>query len=76
MSKVEKKKRLRRPNIPMSGAGAGELPSQQGGLGAGLRRPGVEFNPDYRYVIHDLRRIGFLAGSFIVLLIVLSFFLR
>jgi hypothetical protein len=34
------------------------------------------FSPDYSYVIKDLRRIGVLAGSFIVLLIVLSFFLR
>jgi hypothetical protein len=35
-----------------------------------------EFNPDYSAVIKDLKRIGTLAGSFFVLLIVLSFFLR
>lgn len=35
-----------------------------------------EFNPDYSYVKKDLRRIGVLAGSFILILIVLSFFLR
>lgn len=35
-----------------------------------------EFNPDYSYVIKDLRRIGTLAGTFLVILIVLSFFLR
>jgi len=35
-----------------------------------------EFNPDYGYVIKDLRRIGILAGSFFVVLVVLSFFLR
>ncbi len=35
-----------------------------------------DFNPDYSYVIKDLRRIGALAGTFIVILIVLSFFLR
>jgi len=34
-----------------------------------------EFNPDYSYVIKDLKRIGILAGSFFVILIVLSFFL-
>ena len=34
------------------------------------------FNPDYSYVIKDLRRIGILAGSFIVILVALSFFLR
>ena len=36
----------------------------------------AEFNPDYTYVIKDLKRIGTLAGSFFVILIVLSFFLR
>ena len=35
-----------------------------------------EFNPDYTYVKQDLKRIGLLAGSFFVILIVLSFFLR
>jgi hypothetical protein len=34
-----------------------------------------EFNPDYSYVIKDLKRIGTLAGSFFIILIVLSFFL-
>jgi len=46
------------------------------------RRPGVntpvntEFNPDYTHVKSDLTRIGVLAGTFIALLVVLSFFLR
>lgn len=35
-----------------------------------------EFNPDYTYVKKDLRRIGTLAGFFIVVLVALSFFLR
>jgi hypothetical protein len=35
-----------------------------------------EFNPDYTYVKKDLKRIGVLAGSFFVVLVVLSFFLR
>jgi hypothetical protein len=35
-----------------------------------------EFKPDYSYVIKDLRRIGMLAGTFIVILLALSFFLR
>jgi hypothetical protein len=35
-----------------------------------------EFNPDYTYVKKDLARIGSLAGFFIVLLIVISFFLK
>ncbi len=32
-----------------------------------------EFNPDYSYVIKDLKRIGTLAGIFIAVLIILSF---
>ena len=35
----------------------------------------TEFNPDYSYVIKDLKRIGVLAGSFFIIIIVLSFFL-
>ena len=34
-----------------------------------------EFNPDYSAVKKDLRTIGSLAGFFVVVLIVLSFFL-
>jgi hypothetical protein len=34
------------------------------------------FNPDYSYVIKDLKRIGILASSFFVVLIALTFFLR
>lgn len=36
----------------------------------------TEFNPDYSDVKKDLTRIGSLAGFFIVVLVVLSFFLR
>jgi hypothetical protein len=35
-----------------------------------------EFNPDYSYVLRDLRRIGILASSFFIILIILSFFLH
>ena len=35
-----------------------------------------EFNPDYSAVRKDLKTIGSLAGFFVVVLIVLSFFLR
>jgi hypothetical protein len=37
---------------------------------------GGEFNPDYSAVKKDLRTIGTLAGFFILVLVVLSFFLR
>lgn len=36
----------------------------------------TEFKPDYTHVKKDLTRIGTLAGFFIVVLVVLSFFLR
>ena len=36
----------------------------------------TEFNPDYTHVKRDLGRIGILAGSFFVALIVLSFFIK
>jgi hypothetical protein len=38
--------------------------------------PQAEFNPDYTYVVNDLKRIGLLAGSFFVVLIVLSFIIK
>lgn len=37
---------------------------------------GRDFDPDYSQTKKDLRRIATLAGSFFVVLIVLSFFLR
>ena len=45
---------------------------------AGIQRgaASTEFNPDYSSVKADLKRIGILAGSFFVILIVLSFFVR
>ena len=34
------------------------------------------FNPDYHYVIKDIRRVGILAGSFIVVLVALAVILH
>ena len=34
-----------------------------------------EFNPDYSDVIKDLKRIGTLAGTFFIILIILAFVL-
>jgi hypothetical protein len=43
----------------------------------GVPAPRVtEFNPDYTHIKRDLGRIGTLAGTFFVILIVLAFFLR
>lgn len=36
----------------------------------------TEFNPDYTHVRRDLRRIALLAGSFVVILVALSYFIR
>jgi hypothetical protein len=36
----------------------------------------TEFNPDYSAVKKDLRTIGSLAGFFVLVLVILSFFLR
>ncbi|HZD56046.1 MAG TPA: hypothetical protein VE136_04950 [Anaerolineales bacterium] len=47
-----------------------DLPTSSG---KGLRE---DFDPDYQYVVKDLRRIGTLAGTFLAILVVLSFFLR
>jgi hypothetical protein len=41
-----------------------------------LRSSGSDFNPDYSQTIKDLKRIGILAGSFIAILVIISFFLR
>jgi hypothetical protein len=35
-----------------------------------------EFNPDYTTVKRDLKRIGSLAGLFVIVLVALSFFLK
>jgi hypothetical protein len=36
----------------------------------------TEFNPDYTNTKKDLGRIGILAGTFFIVLIVLSFFIK
>jgi hypothetical protein len=34
------------------------------------------FNPDYHYVIKDIRRVGILAGSFLIVLVTLAIILH
>jgi hypothetical protein len=65
----QRKRKQRTPNLPKEviSSAASKSPTER----AGLRKMG-DFNPDYSYVIKDLRRIGILAGSFIVILIILS----
>jgi hypothetical protein len=67
------KKRAVNPSI--------EIPKTSAAIGAVSAPKTVftrasEFKPDYTYVKKDLKRIGILAGSFFVILVVLSFFLR
>jgi hypothetical protein len=45
-------------------------------LSSSFRSTADTFNPDYSYVKKDLRRIGALAGTFVAILLILSFFLR
>lgn len=86
MSKKSKKRRLSSPKsaaMQKSPAqptltGSAAAPSAQPGSRSSVSRSqgSFEFNPDYGYVIKDLKRIGIMAGSFFIVLIVLSFFLR
>jgi hypothetical protein len=73
MSKKRGKKKKRGSKLP---ADALRTTTSVSKASSGVRKGGRAFNPDYTYVIEDLKRIGVLAGSFIVILIVLSFFLR
>ena len=45
---------------------------------AGIQRGTMtsEFNPDYSTTKKELKRIGILAGSFFVILVALSFFIK
>jgi hypothetical protein len=80
MSKARKPKKLRRPNIPMAVG-----PTSRTTTGAGLE-VGRETTPsrsepapvtfNYTHIKKDLTRIGLLAGSFIAILVVLSFIIK
>lgn len=81
MSKQKKSKRVRQPNVYMGPTGTG-TPSVALGGGA---ETASEARPvrgesvatfDYSHIKKDLTRIGVLAGSFIVILVVLSFILK
>ena len=65
----KKRKRQVRPTTPENIQASSSLSSP-------FRSTSDVFNPDYSYVKKDLRRIGILAGSFVSILLILSFFLR
>ncbi len=80
MSKQKKAKKERRTNV-YAGASLSAASAPNGGGGAVPAAPAVERKAtstifDYSYVKKDLARIGVLAGSFITILIVLSFFIN
>jgi len=57
-----------------------KMAAAQSSLPVAANRPlpsrSAEFNPDYSYVIKDLKRIGTLAAFFLTVLIILAFILR
>ena len=73
MSKREKRRRDRRPNIPM--ATLSGLQNQDPDAPSRPASVLEQFHADYTHVKRDLRRIGLLAGSIIAILVVLSFIL-
>jgi hypothetical protein len=89
MSNKKKPKKLRTPNVP-SGQGAtttvAAAPASVRSMGQPLPSPSRQMRAapaaatqasfDYTYVKKDLSRIAVLAGSFIAILIVLSFFIK
>ena len=66
MSKKRKRKNR-------SGSPSGQLTPS--GSGASAHKLPDNFDPDYTYVIKDLRTIGILAGIFLSILVIMSFFL-
>jgi hypothetical protein len=63
------KKRRRKPNLPASTL------RRYGGQST-PKEGGSDFDPDYSHVVQDLKRIGALAASFIIALLVLSVILN
>jgi len=59
---------------PTENRSAGSTPTATASRAPSTSQPA--FNPDYSYVAKDLRRIGLLAGTFISILVILTFFLR
>jgi hypothetical protein len=65
--------KTKRRSVSTSSAGQSVAGSTRS---AATRTFSNEFKPDYTYVKQDLKRIAYLAATFVVILVVLSFFLR
>ena len=77
----KKSKKARRPNVPMYTGPIQPTETAGGGeMQAAAPRPNAvnreTINADYTHVMSDLRRIGLLAGSLIVILVALSFIIK
>ena len=68
-ARKRKKRKDRTLNLPQQVLSGASRKSKRTGVGLHTKS---DFNPDYGYVVKDLKRIGILAGSFIVILIILS----
>ncbi len=64
---------VRKASVGGDGAAA---PAERPSAASPFSRRTTEFNPDYTYVVNDLKRIGIMAGSFIAILVILSFILK
>lgn len=75
MSKVRKAKKLRQPNVPLA---TGPAPALDRVDSAASARPAAETTQEFDYSVtrKELSRIGVIAGSFIAVLVVLSFIIR
>ena len=89
MSNKKKPKKLRSPNVPsaatMIAPGAAPAQARSGGqelagsarqMRAAPAAAATQANFNYTYVKKDLGRIAVLAGSFVVVLIALSFVIK
>lgn len=71
----KRKRKVARRQLPPRPAPGPELdgPTAPPAAPSGAGQRG--FDPDYSYIVKDLRRIGILAAGFITILVILSFFL-
>jgi hypothetical protein len=72
---AKKNKRQSNSTAESNGSKPAESASRTAGFASSARSTDKEFNPDYSYVVKDLKRIGTLAGIFFAVLIALSFIL-
>jgi len=75
MSKIRKARKLRTPNIPLT-SGPTRPVSESPATNSRGPDPATEPMFDYTHTKKDLTRIGLLAGTFIAILVILSFFIR